>query len=69
MTPADSPRPRLAPHDLELVEADARYLFEQTVERDPVKGWAGAPTRWEDGSDTLRQHFRDLAADPYGAPR
>lgn len=51
----------LAPHDAELVEADARRLFEETEARRP----SIRRRRWEDVSEAWREVFRAHAMNPF----
>lgn len=53
---------KLAPHDAELVEADARQLWEQMKTHHPRR------PAWDDLSDTERELCRRIAADPYRMP-
>jgi hypothetical protein len=51
---------KLAPHDAELVEADAEAMYEAARDTCPIY----VPP-WDDAEDYTRNRFRDFAASPY----
>lgn len=53
--------PKLAPHEAELVEADARAAYER-LRRHPV--YAGLPP-WPDAHESFRSVYMAAAANPY----
>lgn len=59
---------KLAPHDAELIEADARELYE-TWRRDSDDAAARTAPGWEKAAEPIRRLCRGLARNPYGGPR
>lgn len=53
----------LAPHDRELVEADAERLFRAHCEA------VGRKTAWLDAPETVKSMFRERAASPFSTLR
>lgn len=56
---------KLFPDEAELVEADARALFEADYANYPQRN-GSAPT-WESAADWVRDMYREIVCNPYAA--
>lgn len=58
--PAERSWPRLAPHEAELIEADALDLYAHEC------AVSGDPTPWDDAKPWVQALFREAVRDPIG---